>query len=189
MKILTLTDYQRAALLLGVDTPTVQAVTVVESSGLGFLSDGRIVLRYEPHIFSKYTKGRFDQSHPHLSFPAWKPGYPATIALSYKLFTEAAQLDGLAAGLSCSYGLFQIMGFNFSSCGCKTFKEFYTRMNASEAEQLNLFCTYIDVMGLDDELRRRDWAAFALAYNGKQFKRNFYDTKLATAYAKFRAHE
>lgn len=184
---LTYADYVNVAALLSLDVATIRAVTAVESSGSGFLADGRLVLRFEPHIFSKYTKGRFNAKYPDLSLPAWRVGYPTTIEHSYELFKKAAKLDGYAAGLSCSYGLFQIMGFNYTLCGCKTFKEFYNRMNESEAEQLVLFGAYIDICGLDDELRRQDWAGFAVQYNGKQFKRNQYDQKLKSAYERYKA--
>lgn len=184
---LTYADYSKAAKLLNVDVPTIRAVTAVESSGAGFLPDGRIIIRFEPHIFSRYSKGEFDLTHPELSYRSWKSGYPTTVSHSYQLFEKAAKLNGHAAGLSCSYGLFQIMGFNYSTCGCKTFKEFYFRMAESEAEQLLLFCAYVDINGLDDELRRRDWASFALQYNGKQFKRNKYDINLENAYRRYQA--
>lgn len=182
---LTLADFQRAALLLNAPVASVRAVTSVESGGGGFLADGRLVLRFEPHIFSKYTQGRFDAAHPDVSYATWRSGNPTSIAHSYQLFTKAAGLDGYAAGLSCSYGLFQCMGFNFAMCGCKTFKEFYTRMNASEGEQLALFCAYVRNAGLDDEMRRQDWAGFALHYNGKLYKVNKYDTKLAAAFQRY----
>ena len=37
---------------------------------------------------------------------------------------------------------------------------------------------------LADELRRHDWEGFAAGYNGSEFKKNKYDTKMADAYDK-----
>ena len=39
----------------------------------------------------------------------------------------------------------------------------------------------------DDELRRHDWAGFARGYNGRNYKINQYDVKIAAAYKRFRA--
>lgn len=187
--VLISSDYQRGASALSVDVPTIQAVTKVESGGQGFTADGRLVIRYEPHIFSKYTNGRFDKAYPKLSYPKWVPGYPRSIDHSYQLMAQATKLDAYAAGLSCSYGLFQIMGFNFSVCGKKTFKEFYLEMEKGEGAQLDLFCRYIELAGLADELQAQDWESFARQYNGKQYKKNEYDTKLLRWYNYFKRLE
>lgn len=40
--------------------------------------------------------------------------------------------------------------------------------------------------GLAKHLRTKDWAAFALGYNGKDYKINHYHTKLAAAYKQHR---
>lgn len=149
------------------------------------MPDGRLILRFEPHIFSKYTDAKFDKTNPAVSYPKWVQGYPKSVDHSYQLMAQATKLNAYAAGLSCSYGLFQIMGFNFSTTGAKTFKEFYYEMEKSEAAQLDMFCRYILRAGLDDELQRKDWARFAEAYNGKQYKKNEYDTKLQRWYDYF----
>lgn len=186
---LTYADFQQAAQQLQVDVPSVRAVTAVESGGTGFLPDGRVVLRFEPHIFSRYTKGQYDQSHPNVSYPAWKPGYPTGIEQSYQLLAEAATLAPYYAGISCSYGLFQCMGFNFATCGCETFKDFYGQVTHSEAAQLALFCQFVRLNDLSDLLRQHDWAGFAKHYNGAAYQQNHYDEKLAQAYARFKASE
>ena len=36
-----------------------------------------------------------------------------------------------------------------------------------------------------EALRKKNWAAFAKAYNGPGYAKNQYDTKLAAAYASF----
>jgi len=38
-----------------------------------------------------------------------------------------------------------------------------------------------------EALRKRNWAAFAKAYNGPGYAKNQYDTKLAASYATFAA--
>jgi len=44
-------DYSRAADLLGVDVATIRAVCDVETSGSGFLPDGRPKILFEGHVF------------------------------------------------------------------------------------------------------------------------------------------
>jgi len=55
-------------------------------------------------------------------------------------------------------------------------------MVAGEPEQLDAFVQFVKNAGLDDELRRLDWAGFARGYNGPAYKANHYDEKLAAAY-------
>ncbi|QKZ15173.1 N-acetylmuramidase family protein [Spirosoma sp. KUDC1026] len=182
---LTAADFQRAATALGVDVATIRAVTAVESGGSGFLSDGRCVIRYEPHIFSKYTKGLYDKPYPELSYPRLKPGYPTSVNHSWELFKKAATLSPSAATMACSWGMFQLMGFHWTTCGCASISEFIRLMEESEGAQLDLFISFIRSMGLSDELRRKDWAGFARAYNGAGYKINRYDVKLSQAYNRY----
>jgi len=178
-------DYQRAAKLLNVPVATIKAVTAVESGGTGFDKNGHCIIRFEPHIFSRRTNQRYDKTHIDISFPVRKQGYPVSVNQSWQLFKKAAALNPLAAVQSTSWGLFQIMGFHAQTCGCETTSEFVAKMEASEGEQLALFCEFIRSMGLADELQRKDWASFARSYNGAGYASNKYDTKLAAAYKRF----
>lgn len=45
-------------------------------------------------------------------------------------------------------------------------------------------CSYVRAVGIDDELRSHNWAEFGRRYNGPEYKKNEYDTKLAAAHAK-----
>src|SRR5690606_34779310 len=83
---LSMADYQRAASALGVDVATVRAVADVESSGGGFLADGRPKILFERHIFARETGGRFNQSHPGISGPAG--GYGAGGANQHLRFDQ-----------------------------------------------------------------------------------------------------
>ena len=67
---LTETDYQTTANDLGLEVEVIKAVTRVESSGSGFSSDFRPIIRFEAHIFSstKYgTKHFYDKLFPTIS--------------------------------------------------------------------------------------------------------------------------
>jgi hypothetical protein len=180
-----------AAADLGCSLPALQAVVDVESAGRGFLSDGRVKCLFEGHVFWKYTKGRYESSHPTLCYQKWtKEHYTRGANADERGDGElnrlelAEQLSRTAALMSASYGAFQLMGFNFALCGYTAASSFYVGMCLSAEMQLLAFCEYIEHTGLADELRDRRWADFARKYNGSGYKANRYDEKLALAYGR-----
>ncbi len=185
-------DFANAATKLGCDVAAIKAVAEVESTGSGFLPDGRVKVLFEGHWFHRLTKGKFAQSHPTLSFPRWTrqhyaKGKTAAIRGAGELnrLEQAMKLDRRAALLSASYGRFQVMGFNHAICGFPSVEDFYQAMQRGEADHLAAFCGYIVSNGLRDELREHRWADFASRYNGPEYQKNHYDELLAAAYARF----
>jgi len=183
-KILNEDDYREAAALLNCDVAAIKAVAEVESRGAGFLPDGRPKILFERHKFSKDTGGRYDATHPGISNRS-PGGYGAGGTHQWDRFDEAAALDETAAIRSCSWGKFQLMGFNFTVCGFASVKDFHTAMLKSEGEHLKAFCNFIAGNNLAGALRNHQWAKVAEGYNGKDYKINQYDTKLAAAYQKY----
>lgn len=190
--LLTEDDYVAAAKLLKCDVAAIKAVAEVESSGNGFLSDGRLKILFEGHQFYKFTKGEFAVSHPTICYKKWTTqfytkGANADIRGAGELarLEQAMALNRTAALMSASYGKFQIMGFNFAVAGFTNVEDFYNAMQISEGEQLSAFCNYIKNNAIDDELRSHNWAGFAFRYNGAGYRKNQYDTKLAKAHKKY----
>ena len=183
--LLTQADFERAAKRLRCDIPSIRAVDEVESKGKGFYADGFPTILFERHIFRKYTKGRYNRSHPHLS--GEQGGYGAAGANQRRKFNEAFALDPEAAMMACSWGRYQIMGFNHAVCGYATVGEFVDAMKESEGKQLDAFVTFVIKNRLDKHLRNRDWASFAEGYNGKGYRENKYDSKMAIAYRRYSA--
>lgn len=185
MKLVTEKDLQDAANRIGCSLAAVKAVCTVEAPRGGFNPDGTPVTLFEGHIFSKYTKGKYDLSHPHISYPKWtRVHYGRTWQAEQLRIQEAMALDRKAALMSASWGKFQIMGFNYTLCGFKTLQQFVNAMYRSEDGQLDAFVEYILATGLGDELREERWADFARYYNGPLYWKNKYDIKLAKAYDK-----
>lgn len=91
-----------------------------------------------------------------------------------------------AADSSASWGLAQIMGFNYQVCGCKSVGEFVEQMTESEGKQLELFVRFIKGNRWDVYLRSLDWERFARNYNGSGYAQNHYDKRLEKAYAKYK---
>lgn len=181
VKVLTEQDYADTAEELGVETAAIKAVAEVESAGAGFDGKGRPKILFERHKFHTATHGKWDHTHPGISAPT-AGGYGPS-SKQYDRFNEAFTLDPEAAMKSASWGKFQILGSNYADAGFESVDEFVDAMKVSEGEHLRAFTNLIRAWGLDDELRRHDWAGFAKRYNGPNYRINAYDRKLADAYA------
>jgi len=183
----TETDYVRFAQSLRVDAASIRAVMEVETSkSTGFLADGRIMILFERHLFSRYTDHRYDESHPTIS--AQSLGGYGPLATQYERLAEAFALDPEAALKATTWGRLQLLGANHKKYGYDTVGEFVRFMSQTEANQLEAgFLGFIRVERLGDALQRHDWAEFARRYNGPDYKLNRYDEKLRAAYERIRA--
>jgi hypothetical protein len=182
--------FAEAAKILGVGVAKVRAVDDVESRGRGFHpTTGRPIILYEPHVFSKRTGGKFDGAYGWLSYPTWgEQHYPVSQAERYEQLGKAMELDRAAALMACSWGRFQIMGFNFKACGFANVEAFWTAMKRSEGEHLRAFARFVGASAeMKAALQKGDWGGFARRYNGKGYAQHGYDQKLKAAYAKRRA--
>lgn len=198
-RLLTPEDFELAAEMARCEVAAVRAVCEVEAPKGGFDSEGNVRILFEGHIFSRYTQHKFDATHPRISARSWNDakkfystGANADIRniKEHKRLDEAVLLDKDAAMMSASWGLFQIMGFNFSAAGFSSVGEFVLSMQVGEREHLLAFLKFIktDRGGLLlRHLRNKDWAKFAEGYNGAAYAVNKYDQKLATAYERFAA--
>lgn len=186
---LTIKDFEDAAAIVGCDIPAIKAVARKEGGGVGFLSEsGRIILKFEGHKFHEFTHGEFDDEHPTLSYPAWTEKYSHYGELSYDRFNRAFSLDPEAAMRATSWGAFQIMGDNFSSCDFDSVGEFVDYLKKGESYQLKAFCAFVKTQGLAKYLKgfktnlEVSANAFALRYNGKGYARNNYATDIMNFY-------
>ncbi len=178
--VLTLADFQRAATVLDCDIPAIRAVTAVEAPRGGFNPDGTPTILFERHVFHRLTNGKYATRAPDLSSAS--PGGYGTYASQHGRLARAAQFDRDAALMSCSWGMFQCMGFNHAICGHPTLQDFVNAMYESEGKHLDAFVAFVRSQGLADELREHRWADFARRYNGSNYAINRYDDKLAAAY-------
>jgi N-acetylmuramidase len=180
-------DYVAAAGRLACEAEAVQAVVEVESGASGFAADGRPIILFEPHIFSRLTSRRFDASNPNVSYPTWdRTKYPGTQAGRWAQLREAYALDPEAAVASASWGRFQIMGMNYQKCGFTKATDFVADMAKSEVNQLKAFEGFVNSSGIADELQRLDWEGFARVYNGSgQVER--YGRLMREAYNRLKA--
>lgn len=175
----------------------VKAVNEVESNGKGFLVDGRPKILFEGHIFWRELEKRGIDPKTYLNsntqdilFEKYTKKYYVGGSAEYLRLEKARNLAQDkkiidAANSSASWGLFQIMGFNALSIGYNSINEFVEKMNQNEGEQLKAFGLFLQKNNLISVLRNKNWASFALKYNGPAYKTNKYDEKLMRAYLKY----
>jgi hypothetical protein len=168
---------------LNVKLPQLLAVVTVETSGCGCFADRRPAILFERHIFSKQTGGKFDTLAPDISNRT-AGGYAHGTG-EYNRLAKAAKLDRTAALKSASWGLGQVMGFNFDSAGYGSVEIMVEKNMESEDEQLMAMARFLKKSGLDRPLAAQDWTSFARGYNGPDFARNQYDSKLAAAFQRY----
>jgi hypothetical protein len=175
---------QQSLQVIGVGAAELWAVLGVETTGCGFLPDRRPKILFERHVFSRETGHRFDASDPDLSDP--RPGgYGPPGAAQYERLLRAIALDGHAALRSASWGIGQVMGYNAVPAGYPDAEQMVVAMIASEGAQLMAMVRFVGANQLDRALRTHDWPSFARGYNGPNYAINSYDTRLASAYARF----
>lgn len=182
----------------------------------GFDDKNRPRILFERHKFSKYSKNRFDESYPFISnkqmylrirdksgeiIPERKKEYdrirkngslsssnyyPPDQDTNYVRISKAYLLDKEAALLSASWGMFQVMGFNFKNSGFNSVEDFVNAMSTSEKEQIKAFAAFIKANPkLTKALKERDWSTFAINYNGASH--GDYDVKMKNAYTQLSA--
>lgn len=168
---------------LGVSESEIWAVLTVETRGFGFLADRRPQILFERHVFHRLTQGAHDSN---ADISKSKAGGYIGGANEYGRLEKAMQLDKTAALQSASWGIGQVMGFNFKAAGFASADKLVAGMVKDENSQLQAMANFIKGNNLAGALQRNNWVSFARTYNGAEFKRNEYDTRLAAAHAKFK---
>lgn len=189
--MITEQQFKASAKRLNVEVAAIKAVAEVESGGNGFLPTGEPIILFEPHIFWKELRkrgldpNRYVKGNEDILYPSWGAKPYGKISQQHSRLARAVKIHREAALCSASWGKFQILGTNFKLCGYKTIQQFVNAMYDSEDKHLEAFCGFIENTFLDDELRAKNWPAFARGFNGIYYWKNNYDKKMAAAYIKF----
>jgi hypothetical protein len=185
---------------LQIDVRSIKAFAKVESGPHGAfiqsLPGEPPVILYERHKFHQFTDGRYDQATVTINGQIYylssvnDGGYgPASI--QHEKLAAAVKLDRNAALRSCSYGLFQLMGFNYGVCGFGSLQSFINAMWESVDRHLDAFVQFvvnnrktIDGKSLIQALRESppDFKTAALIYNGPKQAQYGYATKFRKAF-------
>ena len=171
---------------LKIKTGVAVAVLATESGGQAFSDDGRMVIRFENHIFFQYWgKNHLTDYAQHFRFNPqqswtghqWRPDVNQnwiechnTQASEWDVFNFARTLDETAAKMSISMGAPQIMGFNSSIIGYSSADDMFAAFSTSERDQIIGFFDFIVGVlpgaGAVLALQKLDYKAFATTYNG-----------------------
>lgn len=163
------------AVKYGISPAVALAVFDVESGGKGFASDGRLIIRFEPHIFRKYTKKNTGKE---MNVPTKRGGQSA----EYQMLAKARALDDKSALESISMGSSQIMGFNHKIIGYGTVQEMWHAFNQSEAAHIRGFFAFVNAnKKLLQAAKTKDFKTFAYYYNGPGGV-GVYDPKMIARY-------
>ena len=154
---------------IGIPVSTAAAVLAVESNGTGFGKNNRLIIRFEPATFRKYTNQTVADTHKNQD-------------AEYAAFENAKYIDENAAFMSISMGLAQIMGFNHKMVGYSSPHEMFDDFSSSSDAQITAMFRFIQKKPVCLKAAKSDdFAAFAHGYNGSGYAANKYDTKISSA--------
>ncbi len=171
---------------LRIDPGAAVAVLAIESGGRGFAADGRMIIRFENHLFFRqWGKNNVDVFNKHFSFnPAknwidhrWRQFTNQPFAEfhgsqdgEWAAFSFARSLDDTAAKLSISMGGPQIVGFNYAALGYESVHQMYDAFTAGDRQQIIGFFDFVQGPSRDSRrvlaLQTGDFTSFASLYNG-----------------------
>ena len=183
---LTDADFAMVAKELGVETAAIKAVVSIEAGAQmkGFWAPGVPIVNFDRSMYNRFKLKVSDKSG------AKGEKVPAGLTgLARREWTElinARKVNAQAANMGTFWGMFQIGGFNYGLCGCKSVDEMVKLMSESELEQLELFAAFITNTHMVEDLRKKNWSGFARKYNGASYARRNYHTRMAQAYQKFK---
>lgn len=183
---LTDEDFKVVAEELNVEVAAIKAVVLIEAGSQmkGFWAPEVPVINFDPTMYARFrSKASNKQGDKSAKVPVGLSGYAHK---EWSQLTNARRVNEEGANLGTFWGMFQIGGFNYKQCGCRSVTEFVERMSYSELEQLELFAAFITNGGMLADLKAKNWAAFARKYNGPSYARRGYHTRMANAYRKFK---
>ncbi len=161
-------------------------VLCVESSGQGMSDGGRLIIRFENHVFwDRWGKAHPDAYRARFTFnadkrwtghryrasasEAWSTGHTGQAA-EWEAFGVARALDEAAAMESISMGASQIMGFNHAAIGYDSAREMFDHFSRDERFHILGLFDFVKGGGrtsrMLEALRRGEYDQFATYYNG-----------------------
>lgn len=176
-KFLSPVDFDVLSTEFNLEKALIKAVVAVESGGKGFDSSGKIIIQFEPAWFKRkapYTpSGKWSLNKVEVQYKEWEA------------FNDAYAKNANAAMESTSIGLMQVMGFHYKLLGFSNVGAMWEFAKESEINQLRLGLRFIKSnKKMYDGLKAKNFSIFAYYYNGEQYKKFNYDTRMLAAYNK-----
>lgn len=171
---------------LGIEVEIALAVICVESGGSGFSTDGKMIIRFENHVFHTYFGSKSENNQKifdeHFTFNTkkrrddhkyranksddWQTSHTGQAA-EWEAFEIARQIAETEAMYSISMGAPQVMGFNFKMIGYNSVQEMFTAFNKDIRYHIMALFDFCNANGTRIQyLLTRDFLSFAKAYNG-----------------------
>ena len=170
-------NYNLTATKLGVEVEIMKAIAKQESKRNSFWEDGQATILFERHKMWIYLK---ESGKTQDELEVLKEKYPKIVnnsAGEYGAYSEqyeklkiAKQIDYSSALKSCSWGKFQVMGFNYK-VSFSSPEEMEMAVNKCELQQFKFFIGYLEnTNGLIQAIKDKDWELIAKKYNGASWK-------------------
>jgi hypothetical protein len=167
--------YQALGKELDIKPACIRAIAVVETNEKPFAGPGAPVVRFEAHHWKKYR----DQASHAVAFDKHKNA--RDLVQRWDDFCAMRRANEVAAILSHSFGMFQIMGFNYKACYCADPVAFLKEQMTVEGQFKMLKRLILSSPPLLSALRRQDPREVALHYNGRAYEKNKYHINWAAA--------
>lgn len=174
---------------LKVPVGAVIGTLVAESGGAAFASDGRLVIRFEVHLFYRFWGEQnqnvfnrffsFDRSSAANGFKnhMWRPNVESEFQFfhgkssrEWEVLSFARALNDTAALKSISMGMSQVVGFNFRAIGYESVQQMFDQFARSPHAQILALFDFVKGPGgsspVIQAMQNGDFVAFARAYNG-----------------------
>lgn len=166
----------------GIIEPRVaQAILQVESGGRTHGNDGRLLIRFEAHVFRSKAQNkarvdqffRFNQALPWteqewrvtINHP-WTSIHTGKQLDEHNAFAAAQMIDVEAAHQSISMGAPQIMGFNHARIGYPSAQAMLKAFQSAQMQTIGFINFFLSDPALMEAARRKDWRELAKRYNG-----------------------
>lgn len=179
----------KVADMLKVPVGSLVAVLVAESSGRTFAADGRMIIRFENHLFWRYWGEKnpnvfnryfkFDTSSVKNNWKGhqfranenatWE-NFHGTQSKEWEVLAFARALDDTAALFSISMGAPQVVGFNYKRLGYESVQHMFDAFARSAHAQILALFDFVKGTSSSSPaitaLQNGDYLAFANFYNG-----------------------
>lgn len=187
--MITNEQYRREAESIGLSFAHLKAIAEVETEGQGFFSPGIPKILFERHIFYRQLVKNVSQAfaetvrrtNPELCNPEQSKSYGKYSEQHPKL-QQAVAIHRQSALEACSWGAGQVLGSNWKSLGYDNVQQLVNDAY-SDYGQLKMMVRFLKANpAIILAAKAENWTEVARRYNGPDFHKNLYDTKLRDAY-------
>lgn len=185
-------EFERLISARGLDRKVVKAIMNVEASGSPFSAPGKPIVRFEPHVFLRYSAAWKLSDGKRLPDRKWPtsaetqadgitillPGMSAPTRPEGKkrrggqpaewdaISRAASALNRTVAVMSASWGVGQVMGFNYKLLGYANPLDMEASFSVSAEAQKVGILNFLTNKGLSEAVKNRDWMKIGRVYNG-----------------------